>query len=57
MLYISVAGNDYRLSNGTSGEITWRSDIPRRWEAKNYLYPIPETHLLTNPNLKQNPGW
>ena len=55
--YISVAGNDFRLANGTSGEIVWRNDIPRKWEQKNYLYPIPEGDLLTNPALKQNPGW
>jgi starch-binding outer membrane protein, SusD/RagB family len=56
VLYINVTG-DYRLTNGTSGEITWRSNVQRRWEPKNYLYPIPEAHLLTNPNLAQNPGW
>jgi starch-binding outer membrane protein, SusD/RagB family len=56
VLYIDVS-SDYRLKNGTSGEITWRSDVARKWEPKNYLYPIPETHLLTNPSLKQNPGW
>jgi starch-binding outer membrane protein, SusD/RagB family len=56
VLYIDVT-SDYALSNGTSGEITWRTDIPRDWEEKNYLYPIPESHLLTNPALAQNPGW
>jgi starch-binding outer membrane protein, SusD/RagB family len=55
--YIAVSGTDFKLSNGTSGEIVWRNDIPRKWEAKNYLYPIPEADLLTNPALKQNPGW
>jgi starch-binding outer membrane protein, SusD/RagB family len=55
--YISVAGTDFKLSNGTSGEIVWRNDIPRKWDQKNYLYPIPEGDLLTNPALKQNPGW
>lgn len=55
--YISVTGTDFKLSNGTSGEIVWRNDIPRKWDQKNYLYPIPEGDLLTNPALKQNPGW
>ena len=55
--YISVAGTDFKLASGTSGEIVWRNDIPRKWEQKNYLYPIPEGDLLTNPALKQNPGW
>jgi starch-binding outer membrane protein, SusD/RagB family len=55
--YISVTGTDFKLANTTSGEIVWRNDIPRKWEQKNYLYPIPEGDLLTNPALKQNPGW
>jgi starch-binding outer membrane protein, SusD/RagB family len=55
--FISVTGSDFKLSNGTFGEIVWRNDIPRKWEQKNYLYPIPESDLLTNPALKQNPGW
>lgn len=55
--FISVTGTDFKLSNGTFGEIVWRNDIPRKWETKNYLYPIPEGDLLTNPALKQNPGW
>jgi starch-binding outer membrane protein, SusD/RagB family len=55
--YIAVTGTDFKLANGTSGEIVWRSDIPRKWDQKNYLYPIPESDLLTNPALKQNPGW
>lgn len=55
--YVNVGSESLSLTNGTSGEITWLSNIPREWEEKNYLYPIPETHLLTNPNLGQNPGW
>jgi starch-binding outer membrane protein, SusD/RagB family len=56
VLYINVTG-DHRLTNGSSGELTWRSNVARKWEPKNYFYPIPESHLLTNPNLTQNPGW
>ncbi|MBO0358215.1 RagB/SusD family nutrient uptake outer membrane protein [Hymenobacter sp. BT186] len=62
--YINVAPtinggspNPQRLRNGTSGEITWLTNIPRRWEEKYYLYPIPETDRLLNPKLGQNPGW
>ncbi len=55
--FISVTGTDFKLANGTSGEIVWRNDIPRKWDDKMYLYPIPESDLLTNPALKQNPGW
>lgn len=29
----------------------------RKWEQKNYLYPLPSDQRQLNPNLKQNPGW
>lgn len=49
--------NSQLLKNGTSGELTWMNNISRKWEDKMYFYPIPQTDLLKNPNLKQNPGW
>jgi hypothetical protein len=49
--------NPQQLSNGTSGELTWLANIPRVWEEKKYLYPIPQTDSLMNPALEQNPGW
>ncbi|MEX2592389.1 MAG: RagB/SusD family nutrient uptake outer membrane protein [Anditalea sp.] len=55
--YINVDTEAHNLSNGTSGVIRWLPNVPRNWEEKKYFYPIPETHLLTNPNLGQNPGW
>jgi hypothetical protein len=54
---ISAGVNPQRLSNDTSGEITWLNNISRKWEEKHYLYPIPETDRLFNPKLGQNPGW
>jgi hypothetical protein len=54
---ISSGVNPQRLSNTTSGEITWLTNIPRVWEDKHYLYPIPENDRLMNPELGQNPGW
>ena len=54
---ISAGLNPQRLSNDTSGEITWLNNVPRKWEEKHYLYPIPETDRLFNPKLGQNPGW
>ena len=55
----TVAGktNSQLLKNGTSGELTWLNNVPREWEDKMYYYPIPETDLLANPALGQNPGW
>ncbi|CCH53634.1 RagB/SusD domain protein [Fibrisoma limi BUZ 3] len=61
--YINVAptvngvANPQRLSNDTSGELTWLTNIPRVWTEKNYLYPIPEADRQVNPKLGQNPGW
>ncbi len=49
--------NSQLLKNGTSGEITWLNNIPREWNDKMYYYPIPETDVIANPNLGQNPGW
>lgn len=49
--------NSLQLKNGTSGELIWMNEIARKWNDKNYLYPIPLNDLQRNPNLKQNPGW
>ncbi len=54
---IGNAVNSQLLKNGTSGELIWMNEIPRKWNDKNYLYPIPLNDLQRNPNLKQNPGW
>ena len=27
------------------------------WDDKMYFYPIPDSEIRENPNLKQNPGW
>jgi hypothetical protein len=49
--------NPQQLTNGTYGELTWLKDEPREWNDKKYYYPIPQTALLKNSNLGQNPGW
>lgn len=54
---ISGNPNPQRLKMNTYGEITWLTNIPRVWDDKNYLYPIPETDLIMNSKLGQNPGW
>ena len=55
--YINVTANPQILSNGTSGEIHWLDNVTRTWNDYQYLYPIPYSDLLLNPNLGQNPGW
>jgi hypothetical protein len=54
---ISGAPNSQRLKNDNSGEVTWLSNIQRKWEDKNYFYPIPEPARTANPKLAQNAGW
>ncbi len=49
--------NPLQLKNGDSGELVWMNNIVREWNDKMYFYPIPQTDLLLNPNLGQNPGW
>ncbi|GEO03336.1 hypothetical protein AAE02nite_10000 [Adhaeribacter aerolatus] len=55
--YVNVATESYKLTNGNSGQVIWLPNIPRKWEDRKYFYPIPESHLLTNPSLGQNTGW
>jgi hypothetical protein len=54
---IGNATNSQLLKNGTSGELIWMNEIPRKWNDRNYYYPIPLADLQRNPNLGQNPGW
>lgn len=49
--------NSQKLKNGTSGELTWLTEISRKWNDKEYYYPIPQADIIQNPNLTQNPGW
>jgi len=61
--YVNVAEtvngvpNPQRLKNDTYGELTWLTNITRKWDDKFYLYPIPTADLQINPKLGQNPGW
>lgn len=57
--YVRVAGGATGLSltESSKGELIWLDNIPRVWEDKFYLYPIPENDRLINPELGQNPGW
>lgn len=54
---IGAATNSQLLKNNTTGELIWMNEIKRKWNDRNYLYPIPLSDLQRNPNLKQNPGW
>lgn len=43
------------LPVNATGNIIYESG--RKWEEKNYLYPLPVDELQLNPNLGQNQGW
>ena len=47
------------LTKEDDGTITYkRSTVSRSWDDKMYLFPIPQTEIVKNPNLKpNNPGW
>jgi hypothetical protein len=34
-----------------------RATKTRQWDEKYYLYPIPQSEIQKNSNLKQNPNW
>ncbi len=61
--YVDVSGqvsgktNSQLLKNGSSGELIWMNEISRKWNDKQYYYPIPQADLVRNPKLGQNPGW
>lgn len=40
------------------GELNYsRKKENRQWNDKMYLFPIPQSELVKNKNLTQNPGW
>lgn len=45
------------VSNGDGTFTYQRETVSRQWDDKMYLYPIPQTERMKNPNLEQNPGW
>ena len=60
---ISVDGGEETrqgLTGATSGNLTWYDNDPSRiWyeDGRQYYYPIPQSAINLNKNLKQNPGW
>ncbi|MEN6453918.1 MAG: RagB/SusD family nutrient uptake outer membrane protein [Prolixibacteraceae bacterium] len=43
--------------NGSGYQYTKQEVQNRVWDDKMYLYPIPQSEIFMNGNLKQNPGW
>jgi len=49
---------EMKLTKNADGSITYtRNTVSRQWDDKMYLFPIPQTELMKNKNLTQNPGW
>ena len=60
-LYVGVmtSGSDNglyaRAADGGGYTLEWK--LPRVWNDKMYLYPVPSQSIVLNPNLHQNYGW
>lgn len=49
---------EMKITQNADGTMVYeRVEVPRLWEDKMYLFPIPQTEILKNSNLVQNPGW
>jgi hypothetical protein len=49
---------EMKLTKNDDGTITYtRNVVNRTWNEKMYLFPIPQSERMKNPNLTQNPGW
>ena len=46
-----------QVANISSSLVLTRSTITRQWDEKYNFYPIPQSELIKNSNLTQNPGW
>lgn len=59
VVYYLVPLATVNLTNGTYGNIHWlvNYDTQRQWNDKYYYYPIPNSEIVLNPKLTQNPGW
>jgi len=51
-LGLSITQTNSGLSYNTTTVLNTKFNVPSM-----YLYPIPYTEVLKNPNMKQNPGW
>lgn len=49
---------EMKITKNADGTYTYnRVTKSRTWDDKMYLFPIPQSEILKNPNLKQNTGW
>jgi hypothetical protein len=55
--YFLIDDVQFKLSDGTSGNLILLDNLERSFEDKKYLYPIPFNEIVLNPSLEQNPEW
>lgn len=56
--YLVLGPSVFVLSDGDHGNVVAHDGLAKVFdESKDYLWPLPLTELLLNPNLVQNPGW
>jgi starch-binding outer membrane protein, SusD/RagB family len=49
---------EMKLTKNEDGTITYKRNVVNRvWDDKMYLFPIPQSERMKNPNLSQNAGW
>ena len=47
-----------KITQNNNGTYNYsREKSIRSWDDKMYFFPIPQTELMCNTNLAQNPGW
>ena len=58
---IAMTLNDHqkadKIADDPAGGYLLGYVMPRKWNDNMYIYPVPETVIQKNTNLKQNPGW
>ena len=46
------------ITKAADGTLSYeRQKVSRQWNEKMTYFPIPQTEITKNPNLKQNPDW
>ncbi len=49
---------EMKITKNADGSFSYkRNTVNRQWNDKMYLFPIPQTEVMKNANLEQNPGW
>jgi hypothetical protein len=55
--YFLIDNKQFKLSEGTSGNLIMIDNLQRKYDDYKYFYPIPYNEIVLNPALKQNEGW